>query len=548
MHSSPLLDLVCSQPEVAACVLRWLCHWPSPGPFDRSNDHDGVDNGLCLSVAETARSIFALRVTCTAFAQWEDSLQLAALLTGRQRPGDFSSKGGFAHIYPVIVDAIDASHGPRVPEDFDTIDAAIRGACTPGARRSRAEAISLNAGLYVLTEPVVMHDGLKLVGRCAPGAAVLQFNDCVGITSAAIGAEVCNVTIHSTGTQSSQDSADKKSPARGLRLHSVWVQGGDLLVRDCSITPAGGHGVLIGTCEANADAMHARYEQSMLGQMPRFVRCHVYGGTAAGVCIDSTSAKLIDCTVSGLELAYSTPGTSIHSCTIYGASHNAVMCHDQAHAMLMHCNISGGPECVRVCDSSDVSLLECEIHDGIKAGVSVEGGGTVVRVEGGSVSGSGNTRVAVSGDALVWMDGKLFATSLPEDRPQPRQPGAQASRSHHALERSAEDTHKVAPRDHRMRKGGRRPHVDISMVVVHREQRRVHQGLWSRCTINSYWRLIKLMIVFAALVSSIKWVRRAVNIAAMQKPAVYGSQPRVGWGVVLLGEVQRWCAQKVLRL
>ena len=104
---SPLLELVSSQPEVATGILRWLCHR--------------------TPLADASRSMCALRATCAAFAQWEDTVQLVALLTGRRRPGELAA-GGFACTYPSVVDAIDAAHGPRVPEDFETIAAAIRAA------------------------------------------------------------------------------------------------------------------------------------------------------------------------------------------------------------------------------------------------------------------------------------------------------------------------------------------------------------------------------------------------------------------------------------
>lgn len=555
MHSSPLLDLVCSQPEVATGILRWLCHWPSTaaGCDDTLGvqvEDDAPQSDACISVSDTARSIFALRATCTALSQWEDSLQLVALLTGRQRPGAFRSTGGFAYTYPSIVDAIDASHGPRVPEDFDTIAAAIRAADTPSGWRTRRAAISLNAGIYTLTEPIVIQDHLRLVGRCASGAAVLQFQDSAGLTSAAIGGEVRNITIRSASRQRVQDEAATTMPARGL--HSICIHGGDLLVRDCTITAGDGHGVLIGFRSSSMfDAReHAcAMRTSSGGQMPRLVRCYVDGGTVAGVCIECTSAKLIDCTIGGLELTYSTPGTSIHCCTLYGTSNNAVMCRDQAHATLMHCHISGGQECVRVCDSSDVSLLECEIHDGVKAGVSAEGGGTEVRVEGGSVSGSGNTRVAVSGDALVWMDGKLFATSLYEDRPQPRQPGGQASRSHPQDSAPPADDEQKVTKLLAKRDGGRMQHqqmsrrhqVHISMVVVHREERRVSESLWSR------WPLLKLILVLAAIFLSLKGVRKRAAIALRKRAVEQGGQPRrFLWVQSVLEAVQSTVSQKRL--
>jgi hypothetical protein len=201
---------------------------------------------------------------------------------------------------------------------------------------------------------------------------VVEFQDCVGVTSAATGAELCNLVIRSSSSRAISRTADHPDPD-DVDLdagHSVWIRGGDLLVRDCTITCAIGNGVVIGARGAGAYAT-----ENTPGQMPRLVRCQILDGIGVGVCIECMQAKLIDCTISGhvnnVELAYSSPGTSIHGCTVSGASENGVFCYDEARATLMHCHISGGKECVRVTESSDISLLECEIHGGLVAGVSV---------------------------------------------------------------------------------------------------------------------------------------------------------------------------------
>jgi hypothetical protein len=115
-------------------------------------------------------------------------------------------------------------------------------------------------------------------------------------------------------------------------------------------------------------------------------------------------------------------------------------------------------------------------------------------------------RVDITGDALVRMDGKLFATSLPEDRPQPRQPGEQASRNEKQEQQPAA--------------GGRRPKVkvDLTMEVVHRERRRIVPSFMARC-----WRMVKMLLAVAAVVSPLVWAVRRGGQGGQ------GAQRRLFW-------------------
>ena len=82
-----------------------------------------------------SEQVCALRATCTALARgWDDARVLAELLSGRRRPADFGlgelrGTGRFLR----LLDLIDAAHGPRVPQDYNTISEAVRHA----ARRVR---------------------------------------------------------------------------------------------------------------------------------------------------------------------------------------------------------------------------------------------------------------------------------------------------------------------------------------------------------------------------------------------------------------------------
>ena len=82
-----------------------------------------------------SEQVCALRATCTALARgWDDARVLAELLSGRRRPADFGlgelrGTGRFLR----LLDLIDAAHGPRVPQDYNTIPEAVRHA----ARRVR---------------------------------------------------------------------------------------------------------------------------------------------------------------------------------------------------------------------------------------------------------------------------------------------------------------------------------------------------------------------------------------------------------------------------
>ena len=87
----------------------------------------------------------------------------------------------------------------------------------------------------------------------------------------------------------------------------------------------------------------------------------------------------------------------------------------------------------------------------------------------------------------------------------------------------------------------RRHQVHISMVVVHREERRVSESLWSR------WPLLKLILVLAAIFLSLKGVRKRAAIALRKRAVEQGGQPRrFLWVQSVLEAVQSTVSQKRL--
>lgn len=350
-QAAQLVELVCAQPDVASGVLYWLCV--------RTQHQGSTSRSVArVSLSAGARAVCALRSTCTALARrWADARVLAELLSGRQRPADFAAgvlRGTERHLR--LLELIDAAHGPRVPQDYATIGEALAHA----ARRIRSYrrwadriqpngremlTVQLAAGTYTLTEPLALPDNVRLMGRCAAGAAIVRVVGCVGFTSAGIGAQLVNITVRS----SSRDDDGEGGGAAGWPRdadarpgHAVWIRGGDLLVQDCTISCAIGNGVVIGARGASfrgQGSTQALCEAH--GRLPRLLRCAIeapvlsrpaevggHDGVAAGVCVEVMAAEIIDCVFRGnfnqLELGYSKAGTLVHGCRMEGARENGV--------------------------------------------------------------------------------------------------------------------------------------------------------------------------------------------------------------------------------
>ena len=397
-----LANLLAALPDVASNILYWLCATSLLTTWSLCCSRPGATKpaprGAFLSLPASARSLCALRCTCRAFSDWQETIVLSELIRGQRRPAD-ASLGGIGVVREggeSLASLIDAKLGPRVPEDFGTIEAALaelerkNGGKWPSSLR-------IAAGSFTVTSPIAIPSQLSLVGS-RTAETILDVRGCVGITSAGVGASLRHLTICSSAGSIGEYGPDGWwSDGDAQPGHSVWIRGGDLLLEDCRISCAIGNGVVIGARGATFDSSG----QPAPDRPPRLLRCTVesatasgrllrptevggHDGVAAGVCIECSAAELIDCVFRGnfnqVELGYAQRGTLLRNCRMEGAKENGVYSYDESIAQIEGCQINGGTECVRACDGSKLTLVDCWLGGFSSVGISAQDEGTVVVV------------------------------------------------------------------------------------------------------------------------------------------------------------------------
>jgi hypothetical protein len=423
--------------DVGGTVLSWLCL-------------DG-DTGT-VAVPSASRALCALRSTCAALAHgWHDADVLCELLSGRSRPADFAKEelGGFAR-QPWLPERVDAALGPRVPEDHACIADGLSAAAAlvgtaPGAA---AVTVRVAAGRYVITRALELPDGVRLVGSCsAGGAVVIQVDGCVGVTSSAWGAELVNLTFR-TGSGSSaagsggsgddpapdwtgnenddaldfpgggelggggvvvagpgqgaaaadtesdndedEDGGGEEERAEWGSCHCIFIHAGNLLLKDCDISCMAGCGVAI-VCDRDAAAGDSAAALFKPEDPPRMLRCTVHGGGDVGVYIEGVTAVLTDCTVkdhdlSNVELLRSGAGTQLVRCRIEGGDEAGLHCCEGSSAALSSCHIVGSGMAGLVAqEAATINLCECTIRSGWEGGIMANGVNTNVVMQDSTV-------------------------------------------------------------------------------------------------------------------------------------------------------------------
>lgn len=420
-----LTDLLAS--DVGGTVLCWIC----------------LEDGS-VSVRSAALALCALRQTCSSLAnEWHDADVLGKLLSGTSRPRDFPAEqiGGFAR-QPWLLEWVDAALGPRVPEDHATIAAGLDAAAAIVAARTEVAqlrssskcwaaghdrvgaTVRVAAGHYVITSALDLPDGVRLVGSCAAGDAVIEVVGCVGVNSASWNSELVNLTFR-TGSadlgdcnsgllQERQDAeiaapqfeddAAGRDPAGGDdsdnvhewdSCHCVYIRAGNLLVQDCDITCTNGCGVAI-VCDREAAGNKLACKPADAACL---LRCVVHDGGDVGVYIQGVSATLVDCTVknhnlSNIELLRSGPEMQLQGCKIEGGDQAGLHCCEGSIATLTDCHIfSSGMAGLAAQEAAKINLHRCTIRGGWEGGVMAMGKSTAVMLAECTVSC--NTEVGI---------------------------------------------------------------------------------------------------------------------------------------------------------
>jgi hypothetical protein len=400
-----LVELVSAQPEVANSVLYWLCvrddaHQEAVGLADR------------ISIVDAAQALCALRSTCKTLARtWADAVVLAELLSGRKRPAGFTEKelGGFAR-QPWLPEWVDAAHGPRIPEDHASISDGLSAAAAIAARRCRADPcatsgdgatspssgrgekpvkVRLAAGSYTVTSSLDLPGGVRLVGSCAVGAAVIQVVGCIGVSSAGQNSELVNLTFRARGSKASDNDAhgepgEDRAHEWGSR-HCIYIRAGNLLLQDCDISCECGCGVaIVRDRDQEPPAEPVEY--------PRLLRCTVHDGGDVGVYIESSSAELTDCIIKGhalsnIELLQSGSATKLRGCTVEGGDEAGLHCCEGSVATLTGCIVrNSGMAGLAAQEASNIKLCRCTIQSGWEGGVMAMGEDTAVLLDESTVS------------------------------------------------------------------------------------------------------------------------------------------------------------------
>lgn len=408
------VELVYGQPEVANCVLYWLC-------VQTPEQTRGA--AARVSIPDAARALCALRATCTTLARsWPDAVVLAQLLGGGKRPADFAEKElrGFAH-QPWLPEWVDAAHGPRVPEDYLSISDGLSAAAAIAAHRSNLLAtagdcttaavpegmpvtVRLAAGCYTITSPLDLPGCVRLVGSCAAGAAVIQVVGCVGVNSTGRDSELINLVFQARGSETSDTNVDGELGEDRAHewdsRHCICIRTGNLLLQDCDISCECGCGVAI---VGDRDQTSRTESEGC----PRLLRCVIHDGGDVGVYIEGSSAELTDCAVKGhalsnVELLNSGSGTKLRGCRIEGGDEAGLHCCEGSVATLTECVIHGsGMAGLAVQEASDIKLYRCTIKGGWEGGVMAMGQNTAVVLSNCTVSNNSEVGVESKEHGLV---------------------------------------------------------------------------------------------------------------------------------------------------
>ena len=354
----------------------------------------------------------------------------ADLLRGVRRPADLT-RGEIASIQRpyALLERIDAAHGPRVPEDCKTLAAALRAAARQRFKNGGTVTIRVGSGTHQVTTPLRLSDGVRLVGSCPAGAAVVEVIGCIGIRTAALGAALVNLRIFSavalaaddgdsddgggdddSGGESGDDEDDGGVPeaghpgdaplgegaldqdgeevglghgddghiAEGEELFDgIQICGGDLLIQDCDISFAGGAGVVVRRAEGSEQGEHWHPFDSE--RPPRLLRCSIHDGGDTGVFIADSCCELIECAIaahqlSNLEMKNCSPGTLLRHCTIEHGEEAGLHIYDGGAPIIESCAIRGNCMAgVAVRDGSNPVLRRCVIEGGWEGGVMAMG-------------------------------------------------------------------------------------------------------------------------------------------------------------------------------